>query len=482
VVAVLLFIGFYVLAFGIAAALLGTVYLQVVGGHIFPKFALIAIVLAGIVIWSVIPRPDRFEPPGPRLTEEEQPRLFAVVRDIAARTGQEMPSEIYLVADVNAFVTQRGGVMGFFSRRVMGIGLPLLTLLTVSELSAVLAHEFGHYHGGDTKLGPWIYKTRAAIGRTIVSLAEGGSTVVRAPFEWYGNFFLKVTHSISRAQEFAADALAARVVGPGPLVSGLKTVHGGAAAYGAFIREEVAPIVSAGFRPPLVEGFKTFVDGKHIKASLARLVSEELEGGESDAFDTHPPLARRVEALLALGLEEREHDDRRAIELLDAAEELEAALVREGESGPLEPLSWTKVVRTVYLPQWQKTAAKLAKRLEGPTLASLVRSPKQLAKLAEQVGGLDVSSHREIAPQFGAHLAAAAVCATLAGAGWTIKNRVGRPISLRNGDHRLSPFKDFSALASGELEPAELRERLVKCGVSELVVGAETDQAPRVSN
>jgi len=47
------------------------------------------------------------------------------------------------------------------------------------------------------------------------------------------------------------------------------------------------------------------------------------------------------------------------------------------------------------------------------------------------------------------------------------------PVSLRNGDHRLSPFKDFSALASGELEPAELRERLVKCGVSELIVSAE---------
>jgi heat shock protein HtpX len=86
----------------------------------------------------------------------------------------------------------------------------MLTLLNVSELSGVIAHEFGHYHGGDTKLGPWIYRTRVAIGRTIVSLAQGGSTIVRAPFEWYGTFFLKVTHSISRVQEFAADALAAR--------------------------------------------------------------------------------------------------------------------------------------------------------------------------------------------------------------------------------------------------------------------------------
>jgi hypothetical protein len=237
--------------------------------------------------------------------------------------------------------------------------------------------------------------------RELAKHGRSADSRLRAPFEWYGAFFLKVTHSISRAQELAADALAARVVGPGPLVSGLKSVHGGAAAYGAFIREEVAPVVSAGFRPPLVEGFKTFVDGKHIKQSLARLVSAELEGGESDELDTHPPLARRVEALMALGAEERETDDRSALELLDATEELEAELIREGERGPLEPLSWTKVVRKVYLPEWQKNAAKLGKRLDGPTLGSLVRSPEELAELADRVGGLDVSNHREVAPHFG---------------------------------------------------------------------------------
>jgi Zn-dependent protease with chaperone function len=73
---------------------------------------------------------------------------------------------VYLVADVNAFVAQRGGWMELFSTRVMGLGLPLLNALTVSELRAVLSHEFGHYAGGDTKLLPWIYRARIAIIRT----------------------------------------------------------------------------------------------------------------------------------------------------------------------------------------------------------------------------------------------------------------------------------------------------------------------------
>ena len=94
-----------------------------------------------------------------------------------------MPEEIYLVSDFNAWVANRGGVMGFGSRRVMGVGLPLLQILTVSQFRAVLAHEFGHYYGGDTKLGPWVYKTRGTIGRTIGNLSQH-SSLLQKPLLW----------------------------------------------------------------------------------------------------------------------------------------------------------------------------------------------------------------------------------------------------------------------------------------------------------
>ena len=126
---------------------------------------------AGTILWAILPRPDRFVPPGPPLHPMDHPKLFEVLAGIAKATQQQMPSEVYLTAEVNAWVIDRGGMMGFGSRRVMGLGLPLLEVLSVSQLRAVLAHEFGHFHGGDTKLGPWIYKTRAAIGRTLEGLA-----------------------------------------------------------------------------------------------------------------------------------------------------------------------------------------------------------------------------------------------------------------------------------------------------------------------
>jgi heat shock protein HtpX len=114
----------------------------------------------------------------------------------------------------------------------MGLGLPLLEALTVRQFRAVLAHEFGHYYGGDTRLGPWIYKTRAAIERTVRGVHRHGSVLVK-PFEWYGNMFLRGTHVVSRRQEFSADALAARTAGARALTKGLRVLHGSDPAFNA---------------------------------------------------------------------------------------------------------------------------------------------------------------------------------------------------------------------------------------------------------
>ena len=179
--------GFYAFALAMVAALLWVPYAELRYVHRV-HFQLTAVCLgaAGTILWSLVPRRDRFEPPGPRLEPESQPKLFAVIDEVAAATGERSPDEVYLVNQVNAWVAERGGVMGFRSRRVMGVGLPLLQTLSLAEFRAVVAHEFGHYRGGDVKLGPWIYRTRATIGRTIAGMHE---TMLQAPFLWYGKQF-----------------------------------------------------------------------------------------------------------------------------------------------------------------------------------------------------------------------------------------------------------------------------------------------------
>jgi heat shock protein HtpX len=217
VLAVGLMFGFYALALGLAGALLWVPYAVFnYAGRIPAKLALSCLAGAAIILWSVMPRRDRFEAPGPELEPTKHPRLFQMIRGVASATKQEMPADVYLVGDMNAWVAHRGGLMGLGARGIMGLGLPLLQTLTVSELRAVLAHEFGHYHGGDTKLGRFVYGTRTAIGRTLENLGHHGS-ILQFPFIWYGKLFLRVSHAVSRRQELAADRLAAHVVGARPL-------------------------------------------------------------------------------------------------------------------------------------------------------------------------------------------------------------------------------------------------------------------------
>ena len=92
-----LFVGFYLLALGIAAGLLMVLYLEwVYTGHVSGRLALFCIIGAAIIIWSIVPRPDRFTPPGPRLDRASQPDLFPTIEEVSRTTAQEMPAEVYV--------------------------------------------------------------------------------------------------------------------------------------------------------------------------------------------------------------------------------------------------------------------------------------------------------------------------------------------------------------------------------------------------
>lgn len=295
--AIVLTIGFYAMAVGIAFGLLWLVYAQVAyAERISVKLTVVAVFGAGAILWSVLPRWDSFTPPGPKLDKRAQPRLFRAIEDIARKTGQAPPAEVYMVSDVNAFVAQRGGIMGFGSKRIMGLGLPLMQVLTKREFEAVLAHEFGHFHGGDTRLGPFIYKTRFAIERTISNLAGAGS-LLHLPFLWYGKLFLRLTLAISRAQEYAADALAARTVGAAALAGGLKKLPGASIAFGPYFDQEMVPALEAGVRPPLSGGFARFIESDGIAPVMEKVTNEALTSDEDDPYDTHPRLPARLAAL-----------------------------------------------------------------------------------------------------------------------------------------------------------------------------------------
>jgi hypothetical protein len=121
VAAVVLMIAFYA---GATAVVVGLAWLplQVPGVHV--RLTAICWVPAAVILWSIVPRRDRFVPPGPRMDLEREPRLKRELERIAGATGQDLPRDVYVTYEAVAFVARRGDVMGFFGRPVMVLGLP----------------------------------------------------------------------------------------------------------------------------------------------------------------------------------------------------------------------------------------------------------------------------------------------------------------------------------------------------------------------
>ena len=462
VLALALMIGFYLLALGLAALLLGIAYVEIVYGRRFDRLGFFGLVGGLIILWGIVPRPDFFAPPGPLLARRRHPRLFAVLDEIAASTGQAMPAEVYLVNDVNAWVTARGGFMGFGSRRVMGLGLPLLQTLGVSELRAVLAHEFGHYQGGDTRLGPWVYKTRAAIGRTLRGLGAH-SSMLQKPFVWYGNMFLRVSHAISRRQELTADQLAARLYGAQPLAHALGTVRRAAAGFPAYWSTEVMPVLGAGRRPPVAAGFTRFLAAGRIAAAIDDLVKEPER---ADPYDTHPPLHERVAALAGLP-PGAAPDERRAVELLDDVDGLERELLALMAAGTtLEAIGWDDVGQGVYLPTWRRAAERHAAALGGLTVDALLdESPRLAARLAGEMPGEAAHPSAEAPAQYARWVLSGTLALALAEAGWRLRAVPGEPLVLEGPLGALDPFATVDELLRGKIDQAGWRIRCETFGL-----------------
>ena len=225
-------------------------------------------VVAGVVTWALFPRTRKFVAPGPELRRELHPLLFKEIDRVAARCGVSTPRHVYLAPDVNAFVADVGGVLGVGTTRVLGLGLPLLHCLSLAELRAVLAHEFGHFAGGDTHIGHWVFRARATVHDVVDGLDSAtqlsASTdlafltlffaLVRWPFVRFGHFYLHFTLALSRAQELAADALAAQLEGTDVLTRSLQKVRSASVGFDSYMEWEVVPLLSEGYLPPIGPG------------------------------------------------------------------------------------------------------------------------------------------------------------------------------------------------------------------------------------
>jgi heat shock protein HtpX len=463
--------GFYLLAIATGVGLFGFAWIAIKAkSAATAKVAFFSAVAGGSVLLSLRPRRDKFVPPGPRLTKEAQPELFKVVEDVAHATNQAMPVEVYAIPDVNAWVTTRGGLLGVGGRRVMGLGIPLLHLLTVDQLKAVLAHEFGHYGGGDTKIGRLVYHTRLGLGRTLEAV-EGKS--IEVLFNAYGKLVMRVSTKVARHQEFAADAFAARATSGKDLADSLQKLdlHGG--LFPLFLASNMHAVVEEGYWAPIGEGFSAFCASPFFNGTTTRPVADQnaaethadSQHAPDETYDSHPSTEARVAALAGLQVSDPEvpsasprvADRRVAGSLLREPDEIEFELFRpqDPQFARLKPVTWPDVTPKVLVPRWQRIARERADILKRVRIESPPAVGRDIVQLGRAAGGQKVRMMDQ--SDVMQHVLFAIACGVgtrLLEKGWTPMPSPNLFCEFERGEERVDPMRRIFEIGHGTA-PAE---------------------------
>jgi Zn-dependent protease with chaperone function len=284
-----------------------------------------AVVGATLLFFMVKPilarRPHRSDPV--QVSDAEQPTLHALIREICRQVRAPLPARVYVDCQVNASASLNGGAFGVFRRDLdLTIGLPLVTGLSVRQLSGVLAHEFGHFaQGGGMRMttlirgvNAWLYRVvheRDTWDSTLEEWSKEGDWRVTVPMAlasgsvWVSRQALAgvmmVGHGIScymmRQMEFDADSYEVKIAGSDAFAR-------------TFVRLRE---LSAGSQvaysqlPQLLEKHAIPADMPQLVAECSRRLPDEVReqvqkvsDERTGTFDTHPSDADRVAAARAL--------------------------------------------------------------------------------------------------------------------------------------------------------------------------------------
>jgi Zn-dependent protease with chaperone function len=449
---------------------------------------------AGLLVLSVFKtRRPPFVPPRRRLAREEAPALFAIVHDLAARAGTSPPAEVYLEPLPTLAVTEAGSL--FRSRRVMIIGAPLLHLLTVDDLRVGIAHELGHFVGGDTRLTTFAVQTHALFASVVRTMErdpfrvgtqhhaiEGGLAFAqmlgRVLVNGYGRLYLRLTRSMSRRQELAADALSAAIVGNDAARRALEKISVGAPLYGRYLQSDVGFAVTRGAMPmDLSPGFARLRE-RLLATDAGRSFVAAVRMRATDPYDTHPALADRLRALEPrAGASETRPDERPAVALfadpaaLDAwlheatRERVIAAAAADGRSvGAVRSLPWSSIPGEVYAPAAREAARRAAERLHplfpeatslGAMFAAVWReldrgSMAQVAlRLDPGLGQMPRDDGERAATRLCGELLATLMQGALLERGAVMQDSLGEEdLVLRAGEERVAPGELLRLLAT----------------------------------
>lgn len=236
-----------------------------------------------------------------------QPSEFAqITADLALvrrKTGARSIHRLYLTDEFELRVEQspRLGVFGW-NRNALYIGLPLILSLTLDEARALLTHELAHFSKSGDRFGARIYRTRGSWNRTIDAMEEAGGrtfALLRGLWQRYGSYFGAYSFALARANEFKADAIAARLTSPRATAMALVATH---VQSGILDERYWQPLLERANADPepagdAYSGLYRFVRNyAAARSEVLTRVRRAMRRADDDE-DTHPPLRDRLDAI-----------------------------------------------------------------------------------------------------------------------------------------------------------------------------------------
>jgi Zn-dependent protease with chaperone function len=321
----------------------GLIYAFFALGRIPVKLVLLIVVGVIVTIWAIIKSlfvRVRDDDPGTRLELARQPRLRALLDEVAARVGTRAVDNVYLTPGTDVAVMERGGMLRQLAgnrERCLILGAGVLDGFEVGSFKAVLAHEYGHFSNQDTAGGGLALAVRRSLAKMAFSLARGGAATWYNPAWWFVSgfyrIFLRISQGASRLQEALADRWAAFSYGSEPFERGLRHVIERSVRFDAHINSTLNEVVQA--KRALGNLYRYRPESPPDDTEVARAVEEALQSPPSP-YDSHPAPSDRIAWVRALAASPAvsSMDDRAEVWALlsdrDEIERLMTSRVRQG--------------------------------------------------------------------------------------------------------------------------------------------------------
>jgi len=324
--AVLLFVALPALIAGTLALGVGLIWAMFSMSYVLVKLVVVvgvgtALALHGLIRGLFFRRPPeqcRF------ISRVEEPRLYGLLDEVAKAARSQPVDQVILQPGPGVGVREDGSTLEVLAgrgKRVLALGYGALQQLTVGELRAVLAHEYGHFSHGETRLTPILWRVEVSTVRMLMGMAASGRMVMMNPafwfLRWYLHVYVRITRGHGRRRELLADRVAALTYGGDTFARALVNASEAEQDLSRAV-SLLKTLRTVGVKEEMLYHLQE-MKRQQTAAPLRAALAAERADRAPNPFDSHPPVDERIRRVA--GMQGTSPDDPRpAVSLLSSPE------------------------------------------------------------------------------------------------------------------------------------------------------------------